>query len=214
MYGDSSPKLWTPQPNWLDIFVYGVLCPKLWTPQPNWPDIFVYGDSSPKLWTPKLKWLDIFVYGVLCPKFWTPQPNWPDIFVYGVLCPKLWTPLPNWRDVFVHDDFRLKYRISQPKWHNAFTYRDGSKVVDPPDYVLVACLFRCSVTRISIRERFWSKVVDNLYKHPSNTYCNMFRSALKMDSSQVSTWTVRTSGRRQKFIPINKQLLSELCRLM
>ena len=54
--------------------------------------------------------------------------------------------------------------------HNAFTFRDRSKVVDLTDYVLVACLFFCSVTRICIRERFWSRIVDNLYKHPSNTY--------------------------------------------
>ena len=32
-----------------------------------------------------------------------------------------------------------------------------------------------------------------------------------MDSSQLSTWKVHTSDRRQEFIPINKQLLSELC---
>ena len=45
------PKLWTPQPNWLDIFVYRELCPKLWRPQPNWLDIFVYRNLCPKLWT-------------------------------------------------------------------------------------------------------------------------------------------------------------------
>ena len=38
-------------------------------------------------------------------------------------------------------------------------YRDWSKVVDSPDYVLVACLFLCSVKRICISERFWSRVV-------------------------------------------------------
>ena len=86
-----------------------------------------------------------------------------------------------------------------------FAYRDWSKVVNHPDYVLVACLFLCSVIRICIRERFWSGVVDNLarmavrckdflrylrawstciYKHSSNTYCYMFASTLKMDSSQ------------------------------
>ena len=174
----------------------------------------MYGDLCSKLWTPQPNWLDIFVYGDLCPKLWTALPNWLDIFVYGDSHPKWWTPLRDWRVVVVHDDFRLKQRILQPKWHNGFTFRDRSKVVDPPGYVLVASLFLCSVTRMCIRERFSSRVMDNLYKHPSNTYCNMFRSALKMDSSQVSTRTVRTSGRRQEFIPINKQLLSELCRSM
>ena len=40
-------------------------------------------------------------------------------------------------------------------------YRDWSKVVDSSDYVhvLVACLFLCSVKRICISERFWSRVV-------------------------------------------------------
>ena len=40
-------------------------------------------------------------------------------------------------------------------------YRNWSKVVDSPDYVhvLVACLFLCSVKRICISERFWSRVV-------------------------------------------------------
>ena len=38
-------------------------------------------------------------------------------------------------------------------------YRDWSKVVDSPDYVLVACLFLCSVKRICISERFCSRVV-------------------------------------------------------
>ena len=38
-------------------------------------------------------------------------------------------------------------------------YSDWSKVVDSPDYVLVACLFLCSVKRICISERFWSRVV-------------------------------------------------------
>ena len=38
-------------------------------------------------------------------------------------------------------------------------YRDWSKVVNSPDYVLVACLFLCSVKRICISERFWSRVV-------------------------------------------------------
>ena len=31
-----------------------------------------------------------------------------------------------------------------------------------------------------------------------------------MDSSQASTWTVHTSGRRQELTPIDKQLLSDL----
>ena len=35
----------------------------------------------------------------------------------------------------------------------------------------------------------------------------MFRFTLKMDSSQLSTWSVRTSGRRQEFLPTSKQLL-------
>ena len=43
-------------------------------------------------------------------------------------------------------------------------YRDWSKVVDSPDYVLVACLFLCSVKRICISERFWSRVVTVRYK--------------------------------------------------
>ena len=51
-----------------------------------------------------------------------------------------------------------------------FTFRDRSKVVDLLDYVLVASLFFCSITRICIRKRFWSRVVDILCKHPSNTY--------------------------------------------
>ena len=49
--------------------------------------------------------------------------------------------------------------------------------------------------------------MEIIYKQLSNAYCNMFRFALKMDSSQLSTWSVRTSGRREEFIPINKQLL-------
>ena len=60
--------------------------------------------------------------------------------MYGDLCPKLWTPLLEWRGVLVHDDF-LKERIPQPKWHNEFTFSDRSKVVNFPDYLLVACLF-------------------------------------------------------------------------
>ena len=69
---------------------------------------------------------------------------------------------------------------------------------------LVACLFLCSVIRICTCERFWSRVVGTLarmavrlryvrawstciYKHSSNTYCNMFTSASKMDSLQDST---------------------------
>ena len=79
--------------------------------------------------------------------------------------------------------------------------------MDPSDYVVVACLLLCTVTRLCTREKFWSRIVEIIYKHPSNTYCNMFRFALKMDSSQLSTWLVRTSGRRQEFTPINKQLL-------
>ena len=79
--------------------------------------------------------------------------------------------------------------------------------MDPSDYVVVACLLLCIVTRLCMRESFWSRIVEIIYKHPSNTYCNMFRFALKMDSSQLSTWSVHTSGRRQEFIPINKQLL-------
>ena len=62
-YGDSCPKLWTPQPNWRDIFVYGDLCRKLWTPQPNWLDIFVCGDLCPNLWTPLLDGCDVLVHG-------------------------------------------------------------------------------------------------------------------------------------------------------
>ena len=38
-------------------------------------------------------------------------------------------------------------------------------------------------------------------------YCNIFRSA----SKKVCIWKVQTSDRRQEFIPIHKQLLSELC---
>ena len=79
--------------------------------------------------------------------------------------------------------------------------------MDPSDYVIVACLLLCTVTRLCTRESFWSRIVEIIYKHPSNTYCNMFRLALKMDSSQLSTWLVRTSGRLQEFIPISKQLL-------
>ena len=55
--------------------------------------------------------------------------------MYENSCPKFWTPLLDWRDVLVHDDFRLK------TMDDVFTFRDGSKVVDLPDYVLVACLF-------------------------------------------------------------------------
>ena len=101
----------------------------------------MYGDLCPKLWTPQPNWLDIFVNGDLCPKLWTHQPNWLDIFKCGDLCPKLWTPLLDRCDVLVHYDFRLKWRIPLPYWHNVFTFRDRSKVVDLPDYVLVACLF-------------------------------------------------------------------------
>ena len=79
--------------------------------------------------------------------------------------------------------------------------------MDPSDYVVVACLLLCTVTRPCTRENFWSRIVEIIYKHLSNTYCNMFRFALKMDSSQLSTWSVRTSGRLQEFTPINKQLL-------
>ena len=75
------------------------------------------------------------------------------------------------------------------------------------DYVVVACLLLCTVTRLCTRESFWSRIVEIIYKHSSNTFCNMFRFALKMDSSQLSIWSVRASGRRQEFIPINKQLL-------
>ena len=64
MYGDLCPKLWTPQPNWLNIFMYGDLCPKLWTPQPNWRDIFVYGDLCPKLWQPSLTGLIYLCTGI------------------------------------------------------------------------------------------------------------------------------------------------------
>ena len=52
--------------------------------------------------------------------------------------------------------------MSKPKSHYVFAFRDRSKVVDPPDYELVACLFLCSVIRICMRERFWSGIVDNL----------------------------------------------------
>ena len=79
--------------------------------------------------------------------------------------------------------------------------------MDPSDYVVVACLLLCTVTRLCTSESFWSRIVEIIYKQPSNAYCNMFRFALKMDSSQLSTRSVRTSGRRQEFIPINKQLL-------
>ena len=109
--------------------------------------------------------------------------------------------------MLVHVAFRLKWRIHQPKWHNAFTFRDCPKVVDPSDYVVVACLLLCTVIRLCSCESFWSRIVEIIYKHPSNTYCNMFRFTLKMDSSQLSTWSVRTSGRRQEFIPTSKQLL-------
>ena len=68
-------------------------------------------------------------------------------------------------------------------WHNVFTFRDRSKVVDLPDYVLVACLFFCSVTRICISKRFWSRVVDNLCKHPPNTYIIIYSDLLRR-------WTV------------------------
>ena len=66
---------------YLFIYFYEDLCPKLWTPQPNWRDIFVYRGLCPKLRTPQPNWLDIFMYGDLCPKLWTPQPNWLDIFM-------------------------------------------------------------------------------------------------------------------------------------
>ena len=79
--------------------------------------------------------------------------------------------------------------------------------MDPSDYVVVACLLLCTVACLCTRESFWSRIVESIYKHPSNAYCNMLRFALKMDSSQLSTWSVRTSGRRQEFLPINKQLL-------
>ena len=46
--------------------------------------------------------------------------------------------------------------------------------------VLVACLFFfCSVTRICISKRFWSRVVDNLCKHPSNTYIVIYSDLLR-----------------------------------
>ena len=175
--------------NFIYLFIcfYTDLCPKLWTPQPNRLDLFVNRDLCPKLWTPQLNWLDIFVYGELCPKLWMPQPNWLDIFVYGDLCPKLWSPLLDWRDVFVHDDFLLKWPIPQSNWHNAFTFRDRSKVVDLPGDVLVICLFLCSVTCICICERFWSRVVDNLYKH---LYCNICSDLLR-------GWTLPKFSHRQ-----------------
>ena len=34
------------------MFVYGDFRPKLWTPQPNWHDVFIYGDWSKVLDTP------------------------------------------------------------------------------------------------------------------------------------------------------------------
>ena len=117
------PKLWTPQPNWLDIFMYGDLCPKLWTPQPNWLDIFVYGDLCPKLWTPQPNWLDIFVYGDLCPKLWTPQPNWLDLCtgicvqscgLTGMAC--------------LYMMFSSKVVDILAQWHNVFAYRDRPKL--------------------------------------------------------------------------------------
>ena len=82
--------------------------------------------------------------------------------------------------------------------HNAFTFRDRSKVVDLTDYVLVACLFFCSVTRICIRERFWSRIVDNLYKHPSNTYIvkcsDLFEDGLFTSFHMDSSHKWSTSG--------------------
>ena len=70
--------------------------------------------------------------------------------MYGDLCPKLWTPQPNWRDMFVPGDFR-------PSLNRTICLHIGiGPNADPPDYVLVACLFLCSVIRICIRERFWS----------------------------------------------------------
>ena len=94
-YGDLCPKLWTPQPNWLDIVVYGDLCPKLWTPQPNWFDmgliylctgICVQRCGRPSLTGVLCLCTGVFIYlfyGDLCPKLWTPKPNWLNLFVYG-----------------------------------------------------------------------------------------------------------------------------------
>ena len=79
--------------------------------------------------------------------------------------------------------------------------------MDPSDYAVVACLLLCAVARLCTRESFCSRIVVIIDKHPSNTYCKMFRFALKRDSSHSSTWSVRASGRCQEFIPINKQLL-------
>ena len=63
-------------------------------------------------------------------------------------------------------------------------------VVDLSDYVLVACLFFCSVTRICIlSKRFWSRVVDNLCKHNSNT--------IRIERS-ISCQSGNTIGRKDK----------------
>ena len=77
----------------------------------------------------------------------------------------------------------------------------------------VMCLSFCSLTRICIRKRFWSRVVDNLCKHPSNTYIVIYSDLLRRWTFHKCqyAWKIVTSDRRQEFIPINKQSLSELC---
>ena len=137
----------------------------------------MYWDLRPKLWTPQRHWLDIFVYRNFCPKSWTSLPNWCDIFMYGDSRPKLWTPLLDWRDVLVHSSgypslngtMYLHLGIAPRLW----TFQP----------IVVVCLFLCSVTRICIHERFWSRVVDNLCKHPSNTY-------IVIRSDLLQRWTL------------------------
>ena len=69
------------------------LCPKVWTPQPNWRVMSLYGGIY--------LFICLFIYftGICVQSCGLAQPNWLDIFVYGDLCPKLWTPQPNWFDI-------------------------------------------------------------------------------------------------------------------
>ena len=80
--------------------------------------------------------------------------------------PKLWTPQPHWHDMFVHVFFvqscghpnltgmicLYRFFFSPKCGHSSLTgmiclYTGiSSKVVDTPGYLLVVCIFLCSVT--------------------------------------------------------------------
>ena len=180
-YGDLCPKYWTPQPNWPHILVYGDLCPKLWTPQPNWLDIFMYGDSCPTLWTPQPNWLDIFVFRglyvqscghpsltgltYLCLVICVQSCGLPYLTGSTYLCtgicvqscalPCLTSVMCLFMSIFVSNSGYLSLNGTM-RLH----FRDCPKVVDPSDYVVVACLLLCTVTRLCTRESFWSRIVE------------------------------------------------------